>query len=412
MKLGRITCCRSCGSGELTPVLDLGSTPLANALLTRDQIGQPEKTYPLELVFCPHCALVQITHTVDPEELFSDYVYFSSFSDGMLKHAESLVDELVVSRNLTEMSLAVEVASNDGYLLQHYLRRGVPVLGVEPAANIATVARDERGVETLCRFFDLELARELRKEGKACDVLHAHNVLAHVADLNGFVEGIATLLKDDGVAVIEAPYVRDMIDRTEFDTIYHEHLCYFSLTALDRLLSRHGLVVVDAGRVPIHGGSLRIVACREAAADRRKAVDDLLREEADAGMHGADYYCRFAEEVRTLRFNLRGLLGNLKARGKRLAVYGASAKGGTLLNYCGINDGTFDFVADRSTVKQGLFTPGMHLPIVEPERLLRDMPDYALLLTWNFMDEILEQQHAYRARGGQFIVPIPEVRLV
>ena len=411
MSAGPIACCRGCGAGELTPVLDLGSTPLANALLDRDQLEEPENTYPLKLVFCPNCTLVQITHTVDPKELFSDYVYFSSFSDGMLAHAKTLVDELVLAGGLDGDSLAVEIASNDGYLLQYYLERGVPVLGIEPAANIATVAREQRGVDTLCRFFDLDLAKELQGQGIACDVLHAHNVLAHVADLEGVVKGIATLLKGDGIAVIEVPYVRDMIDRTEFDTIYHEHLCYFSLKALDRLFSRNGLRIVDAKRVPIHGGSLRIVAGRDGSSERR-TVDLLLQEEADLGMGCADYYCRFAEQVRTLCGNLVGLIADLKSSGKRLAVYGASAKGSTLLNYCRFNGDTFDFVADRSTVKQGRFTPGTHLPIVSTERLVQDMPDYALLLTWNFMDEILEQQEAYRARGGRFIVPIPELKLV
>ena len=411
MNLGPITCCRGCGAAELTPVLDLGPTPLANALLERPQLDQPEPTYPLELVFCPQCTLVQITYTVAPEELFGDYVYFSSFSDGMLAHAETLVDELIAARRLTGTSLAVEVASNDGYLLQHYQRCGIKVLGIEPAANVAAVARKQRGIETLCRFFGLDLAQELRNRGTAADVLHAHNVLAHVADLGGFVSGIATLLKDDGLAVIEVPYVRDLIDRTEFDTIYHEHLCYFSLTALERLFRRHGLGIVDARRVEIHGGSLRIVAGAPGG-QVSPAVGALLGEEATRGMDCADYYCRFADDVRVLRDSLRQVLLDLKARGKRLAVYGAAAKGSTLLNTCGLNGGMFEFAADRSTVKQGRFTPGTHLPIVAPERLARDMPDYTLLLTWNFMDEILEQQQTYRARGGKFIVPIPRVRVV
>ena len=411
MNPGPITCCRGCGAGRLTPVLDLGATPLANALLDHEQLGQPQPTYPLELVLCPQCTLVQITCTVPPEELFSDYPYFSSFSNGMLAHAETLVEDLIAARDLTGQDLAVEVASNDGYLLQYYQRRGVRVLGIEPAANVAQVAREERGIDTLCRFFGLELARELRGQGTAADVLHAHNVLAHVADLAGFVQGLATVLADNGVAVVEVPYVRDLIDGTEFDTIYHEHLCYFSLTSLNHLFRRHGLHIVDAGRVAIHGGSLRVLA-GTLGEKASPAVDALLREEAELGMDSEGYYHRFADDVAVLRGELRGLLRDLKAQGKRLAVYGASAKGSTLLNTCGLAADLFEFVADRSTVKQGRYTPGTHLPIVAPERLVADMPDYTLLLTWNFMDEILEQQSEYRDRGGKFIVPIPRVRVM
>ncbi|HLL73714.1 MAG TPA: class I SAM-dependent methyltransferase [Pyrinomonadaceae bacterium] len=409
--------CRSCGAGGLEVVLSLGRTPLANSLLTAEQLAEPEEAYPLDLAFCGRCSLVQITETVPPEKLFREYFYLSSFSDTMLRHAEQTVAQLVASRGLGPESLVVEVASNDGYLLQYYRRRGIPVLGVEPAANIARVAREERGIPTLCEFFGEELAGRLSREGVRADVIHANNVLAHVADLNGVVRGLAALLKPEGVAVIEVPYVKEMVDHCEFDTIYHEHLCYFSLTALDSLFRRHGLAVRDVERLPIHGGTLRVFAGREGVAgssDEGGAarVREMLREEEGWGVGSADFYRRFGAEVQRLRRELLELLAGLKSQGKRIAVYGASAKGSTLLNYFGIGAETLDFVVDRSTVKQGYYTPGTHLPISEPGRLLAEMPDYVLLLTWNFADEILEQQAEYRRRGGRFIVPIPELKVV
>ncbi len=404
--------CRSCGSASLRLILSLGRTPLANALLTAEQLDRPEPVYPLDVVFCADCALVQIAETVPPEALFSDYLYFSSFSDTMLAHAEALADELAGARGLNAESLVVEIASNDGYLLQFYQRRGVPVLGIEPAANIAQVAERERGIPTLCEFFGAEVGERLRAEGRTADVIHAHNVLAHVADLNGVVRGIAALLKPGGVAVIEAPYVKDLIDSREFDTIYHEHLCYFSLTALDRLFTRHGLAIADVRRVPIHGGSLQVHVMRAEMAARGAAAQALLDEEAAWGVDDFAFYAGFARAVEALRADLRALLGGLKAQGCTIAAYGASAKGSTLLNYFGIGAETLGFVADRSTYKQGRYTPGTHLPICAPTKLLEAQPDYTLLLTWNFAAEILDQQAEYRRRGGQFIIPIPQVRVV
>lgn len=403
--------CRSCGADGLTTILSLGRTPLANSLLTAEQLDRPEPTYPLELAFCPSCALVQITETIPPEELFRDYLYFSSFSDTMLRHARALAERMVEQRSLDGKSLVVEVASNDGYLLQFYRERGVRVLGIEPALNVARVAEEERGIPTLTEFFGDALARRLADEGRRADVLHAHNVLAHVADLNGFVRGIAVVLGEGGVAVIEVPYVKDMIDRCEFDTIYHEHLCYFSLTALRRLLGRHGLEVVDVERVPVHGGSLRLLVEREGRRPSQ-AVESLLAEEARFGAHALELYSGFARRVEELKTSLVGLLQGLKAQGKRLAAYGAAAKGSTLLNVCGIGGETLDFVVDRSTVKQGLFMPGVRLPIHAPERLLDELPDYLLVLAWNLADEIMAQQGEYRRRGGRFIIPLPQPEVV
>jgi SAM-dependent methyltransferase len=385
---------------------------LANALLTADRLDAAEKTYPLELAFCPDCTLVQILETVPPEELFSEYLYLSSWSDTMVSHARSLANELIASRRLTRESLVIEAASNDGYLLQHYRAAGVGVLGIEPARNIAEIAERERRIPTLARFFGRELAAELRTQGRRADVFHAHNVLAHVSDLNGFVAGIATVLAEDGLAVIEAPYVGDLIEHCEFDTIYHEHLCYFSLTALDRLFARHGLAIHDVRRVAIHGGTLRISASHTAArVPVSPAVTQLLHEEQAAGLTGADYYRCFAARVEQLRTQLVDELSRLKRTGRRIAAYGASAKGSTLLNFCGIGGELIDYVVDRSTLKQGRYTPGRKLAIHAPGRLLDDQPDYLLLLTWNFAEEILQQQAEYRRRGGRFIVPVPEVRL-
>ncbi|WP_019877474.1 class I SAM-dependent methyltransferase [Sporichthya polymorpha] len=398
-----MSACRSCG-GDWLPVLSLGETPLANALLSPDDLQRPEARFPLELAFCPTCALAQITETVPPDTLFRDYPYFSSWSDTMLKHAADLTARLVRERQLTSDSLVVEAASNDGYLLRNYASAGIGVLGIEPARNIAVVAR-ERGIPTQEEFFDHALAEAL----PAADVFHAHNVLAHVPDLNGFVSGIHTVLKPNGLAVIEVPYVGDLLDFCEFDTIYHEHLSYFSLSALDHCFRTHGLLIWDVERVPIHGGTLRLFAGHESTAPARSAAaQSLLRQELENGLTTAQRFQAFAARVTGIRDRLVSLLAELKDGGGRIAAYGASAKGSTLLNYCGIGAETVDFVVDRSTQKQGRYTPGTHLLIEPPERLLADQPDYTLLLTWNFAEEILAQQAEYRHRGGRFIIPVPE----
>ena len=402
--------CRSCGHPELQTVLDLGLSPLANRLLTPDELHEADERFPLETVFCERCALVQITVTVPPEILFRHYRYFSSVSETLVHHARGLVLRVLESRPLDSDSLVVEIASNDGYLLQNYVERGIPVLGVDPAENIADVAR-ARGIPTRAEFFGETFARQLASEGTRADVVHANNVLAHVADTNGFVAGIRTVLKPNGIAVIEVPYVRDLIEKCEFDTIYHEHLCYFSLTSLRSLFLRHGLAVVDIERVAIHGGTLRVWIAHEKDAQPTPAVAELLEQERTAGVDQYRFYQDFARRVQKLRSDVRALLNQLHTDGRRLWGYGAAAKATVLLNYFAIGPDLLECVADLSPHKQGCVIPGVRIPIVSPDRLGED-PDYLLLLAWNFADEIMRQQSAYRERGGKFIIPVPQVRIV
>jgi SAM-dependent methyltransferase len=392
--------CRACGGAGLAPIVSLGNLPLANRYLSEAQLAEPEPRYPLDLVRCRACSLVQITELVPPEILFRDYLYFSSYSATMVAHARALVSRLIAEKNLGPGSLAVEVASNDGYLLQFYVEAGVPVLGIEPARNVAAVA-EKNGVRTLAEFFSRELAQMMVERA---DVVHANNVMAHVADLNGFVAGLQLLLKDDGVLVAESPYLRPFLEHNEFDTIYHEHLYYYSLTALDRLFRRHGLIIVDCERLAIHGGSLRIFAQRSGAPGRR--VQALLDEEAQWGVDGDAPYAAFAGQVERIKAELTGMVRQFVAEGKRVCGYGAAAKATVLLNTTGLSE--LAFVCDKSPHKQGRFMPGVHTPIVAPERLTAEQPDYCVLFVWNLADEVMAEQRAYR---GRFILPIPSVRL-
>lgn len=392
-------------------MLDLGVQPLANNLLRPEDLSKPEPKFPLRLAVCQSCWLLQIVDSVPPVQLFSEYLYFSSFSDLMLRHARDAAERYIREFALGSNSLVVEIASNDGYCLQNFPAAGVPCLGIEPAANIAQVARG-KGIETLVAFFGDELAQRLARERGGADLILGNNVFAHAPDTNDFVAGLRTLLKPGGRAVLEFPYAADFIENNEFDTIYHEHVFYFSLTALIPLFERHGLAIFHVEKLPIHGGSLRLFAARAGEHSKQPSVGTLLTEEKQHGMTTSRYYEGFAGRVVALKQSLSRLLSELRRQGKSIAAYGASAKGSTLLNYFGLGGETLDFVADRSTYKQGRLTPGTHLPILAPASLLERMPDYTLLLTWNFADEILAQQSRYRERGGKFIIPVPEVKVV
>ena len=398
--------CRSCGSSGLRPFLSLGKTPLADALVEADQVGADDPTYPLDVAFCPDCTLVQILEEVPAQVLFVDnYLYFSSFSDHLLRHSKEHADGLVASRGLGEKTLVVELASNDGYLLRNFLAHGVRVLGVDPAPDQAKAAR-EAGVETVEEFFGVELAQRIRTEHGPADVIIANNVMAHVPQLNDFVGGIAHLLADDGLVTVENPWVKDLVDHGEFDTIYHEHFYYYSCTAVDALVRRHGMFLNDVEYFPdLHGGTLRWhIGKQEQVSDRARSYLDRERE---SGLTDFDYYAGFASRVEDIKSSLLALLERLRTDGRSIAAYGAAAKGSTMLNFVGIGPELVDFVVDRNTYKQGKFMPGVHLPVRPVEALLEEQPDYVLILAWNFTDEIVRQQEEYRRRGGRFIRPVP-----
>jgi SAM-dependent methyltransferase len=402
--------CRSCKSAHLKPILAFGETPLADRLLTQDQLNQPELTAPLTLAFCQDCFLVQILETVQPEILFGqDYPYFSSVSQALAEHTRKNALEIIEARGLNSSSLVIEPASNDGYMLRNFQEQGISVLGIDPAAGPAEAAA-AKGIPTLHTFFTRELAEQLRSQGKFADVIIANNVLAHVEDLNGFVAGIACLLKDSGVAVLEMPYVVDLIEKVEFDTIYHQHLCYFSVSTLEKLFSRHGLFLNDIRRVLIHGGSLRLFV--EKIDRQSDDMRNLKAFEHSAGVDTLAYFQHFAGQVQTIKKDLTDLLNSLISNNCRIAGYGAAAKATTLMAYCEIGKKHLEYIIDLNPFKHGRFMGGNQLPIYPVSHLQQNQPDYLLILAWNFADEIMRQQEPFQRCGGQFIIPIPFPKVV
>ncbi len=404
--------CRICASSDLEPILDLGKTALANRFLKQNQLNEPEPFYPLRLRLCGACGLVQIDENVPRELLFTDYIYVSGTSDSVRRHAGWLAQTLGRRYRLDPSDLVVEAASNDGTVLQSLKTLGLRVQGVEPAANIASRAI-EAGIPTLVEFFDANSARRLREEQGPAALFLARHVLAHVTDLHGFVRGIEAVLAPNGVAVIETPHLAALYRKLEFDTIYHEHLCYYSVSALQTLFAGFGLKIIDVDKIDLHGGSVLLHAARTASAHQpTKRVAQVIVEEDDLQLRQVTAWQRFAEQVEEWRDRFVPFLDKLIARGSKLAGYGAPAKGNTLLAYCGIGPDRLPYLVDKSPHKQGLFTPGQHIPVFPVTRLLEDGPDVTLILAWNFAEEILEQQTDYQRAGGRFAVPIPSPRLL
>jgi predicted TPR repeat methyltransferase len=403
--------CRGCGAELPPPFLDLGRTPLANAYVRPEEAGSPEPIFRLAVSRCGRCDLVQLTESVSPAEMFHEYAYFSSYSDSFTCHARLMAANLIERFQLGNHSRVIEIASNDGYLLRHFRERGIGVLGVEPARNVAAVARDN-GVPTLVEFFNSATSAKIAAQSGLADLIIGNNVLAHVPNINDFMAGAASLLKITGAAVFEVPYLRDLLDHGEFDTIYHEHVFYFSLNAIARLAARAGLEVYDVEPQAIHGGSLRVFLQHANARGCAHGVMDLLIAERREGLLGDERYREFGAKVESIKLKLLRLLNDLRAGGKRIAAYGAPAKGNTLLNFCGIGTPLIEFTVDRNPYKQGCMLPGSHVPIHPPPELLRRRPDYALILPWNIKEEVIEQQRDYLLAGGRFIVPVPEPHVV
>jgi len=409
---GPVTGCRACGGRLSVTMADLGMQPPSNAFLASMSAAEGEKRYPLRAKVCEQCKLVQVDYDVAPEELFGNYVYFSSYSDDWLAHARQYCDMARRRFHLDPRSLVVELASNDGYLLKNFVAMGIPVLGIDPSDTVAAAA-EKIGVPTLVEFFGARLAGKLVREGRRADLIVGNNVLAHVPQLNDFVAGIAVLLKPEGTASIEFPHLLKLIEQVEFDTIYHEHYSYISLLAIEQVFGRHGLRIHDVEELPTHGGSLRIFAAHAARADLEDsaALRALRAQEAAAGLDDLGTYARFAARVEACRRSLLDFFARAKREGKRVAAYGAAAKGNTLLNFCGATSADIAMVADRNPHKQSKLLPGTHIKVVSPEELMRARPDYVLILPWNLQAEIRQQLQGIRAWGGRFVIPLPAVRI-
>jgi SAM-dependent methyltransferase len=405
--------CRFCGTRLRHSLVDLGMSPLCESYVSRDKANQMEAFYPLHVYVCDNCYLAQLEQYVSAEEIFSEYAYFSSYSDSWLEHASRYTDMIVDRLGLDGASTVMELASNDGYLLQYFVRKGVRVIGVEPAANVAAAA-EKKGVPTVVKFFGRETGRELAAQHGQVDLLIGNNVLAQVPDLNDFVGGMKTVLKPRGVITLEFPHLMRLMSENQFDTIYHEHFSYFSFLTAEKILARHELALFDVEELPTHGGSLRIYGRH--AGDSGRTVSDRVAEmrqrEEDAGFLRMETYGRFGEQVKETKRKLLEFLIRAKREGKSVAGYGAPGKGNTLLNYCGIRTDFLDYTVDRNPYKQGKLLPGTHIPILHPDKIRETRPDYLLILPWNFKEEIMAQMSGIREWGGKFVVPIPEVRVL
>ncbi|MBS0183802.1 MAG: methyltransferase domain-containing protein [Nitrospira sp.] len=404
--------CRSCGATLERTFVDLGMSPLANSYIKPDQLNRMEPFYPLHVYVCEKCLLVQLQQFSTPHDIFSDYAYFSSFSDSWLAHAKAYVDMIVDRFRLDHSSKVVEIASNDGYLLQNFVSRGIPVLGVEPASNIAEVAR-KKGIHTKVAFFGEKTALDLAADGWVADLIIGNNVLAHVPDLNDFVNGLKVLLKPTGLITMEFPHLLQLMQQNQFDTIYHEHFSYFSFLAVEQVFARHGMKLFDVEELSTHGGSLRIYACHDD--DVSKPIEARARElksrEEISGFGQLNHHLSYGLQVEVTKRKLLSFLISAKQEGKHVVGYGAPAKGNTLLNYCGVRTDLIDYTVDRSPHKQGHFLPGVHIPIYGPERVRETRPDYLLILPWNIREEVMQQMSHIREWGGKFVVPIPEVQM-
>jgi len=404
--------CRFCETTLRHTFVDLGMSPLANSYLKAEQLQQMEPFYPLHVYVCESCYLVQLPEFQSPEDIFSDYAYFSSYSESWLKHAKDYTSQMIDRFGFNSNSQVIEIASNDGYLLQYFKERGIPVLGIEPAKNVAK-ASQEAGIQTIIKFFGTQTAIELATEDKYADLLIGNNVLAHVPNLNDFVKGMKIILKPNGIITMEFPHLMRLMDENQFDTIYHEHLSYFSFITVEKIFASYGLTIFDVDELPTHGGSLRIYACH-AEDDSKlisKRVIDLKNREEATGFTHLKYYLSFSEKVKETKRKIFTFLIEAKREGKSIAGYGAPAKGNTLLNYCSIRSDFIDYTVDRSPHKQELYLPGTHILIYHPDKIKETKPDYLVILPWNLKEEIMEQMSYIREWGGQFIVLIPEVKV-
>jgi hypothetical protein len=404
--------CRFCGAILRHTFVDLGMSPLCESYVKADQLNSMEPFYPLHVYVCEHCFLVQLQEYVAPDHIFQEYAYFSSYSESWLQHARIYTDMMVERFKLHGGSQVIEIASNDGYLLQYFVARGIPVLGIEPAINVAEVAI-EKGIATVTKFLGEQVARELTNEGKRADLLIGNNVLAQVPDLNSFVDGMKILLAPQGVITMEFPHLMRLIEENQFDTIYHEHFSYFSFVTVEKILTAHGLTIFDVEELPTHGGSLRIYACHveDTGKPIGKSVEELRAREQATGFISLKSYFSFAEKVKETKRKLLDFLIRAKREGKSIAGYGAPGKGNTLLNYCGIRTDFIDYTVDRNPYKQGKFLPGTHIPVFHPDKIRETRPDYVLILPWNIKDEIVKQMLYIREWSGQFIIPIPEISI-